>query len=88
MSYNFNSKVRTSRMYKFADGSSLRVVRVAQKGEQTKWSYIRFEENAINGSITAEYVGNDWAWIDAEERAKRYASFCGDYKMKIEKSYN
>lgn len=85
MSYNFNARVRTSRMFRFADGSSLRVTRVAQKGEQTKWRYIRFEAESIRANNTTEYVGNDWSWVDAKERADRYSDFCGPYKMKIER---
>lgn len=87
MSYNFNTIVRTSRMFTFADDSRLRVIRIAQKGEQTKWTYIRFERDAYKGSVSGEYVGNDWAWIDAIERADHYASFCGKYTVKHEKTY-
>ena len=36
MTYNFNKIKRTSKMFTFADDSRLRVVRVSQKGEQTK----------------------------------------------------
>ena len=88
MTYNFNKIKRTSKMFTFADDSRLRVVRVSQKGEQTKWTYIRFEPGASSGSVTSKHVGNGWAWIDATEIADRYADFCGKYKVKVESTDN
>lgn len=86
MSYNFNRRTRNSKMFTFADGSKLRVIRTAQKGEETTWDYINFEPNQARSTNMQRYEGNDWRWIDAQERAEHIAYYIGGtFTVKNEK---